>query len=261
MNLDFKKIELFAVTIYSLSSLALFIILAPLISIFLITDLETIDKILISDYRYTAQVYSAFSITLEASVIATTILLLIGIPLGYLLSKFEFRGKEVIEAIIDLPLLTPHIVAGIMILSAFGRRGIQGIFGFGGVEDSLTGIILVMMFVSLPIMVDTVKAGFNSVDIKYEYIARSLGANRFNVFKDITLPLAKNSILAGYILAWARGVSEVGALLIVAYYPKSINILIYEWFMVYGLKYAAALSVVLLSLFILIFASIRVLTR
>ena len=252
-----RRIESFLILLYGISSFAIIFVLAPLISIYLLNDPSVFYKVFAEDPLLYKEAYDALILTFETSILATTMLLIMSIPIAYLLARIEFKGKEFIEAIIDIPLLTPHVVAGIMLLSAFGRHGIIGL----GIEDTILGIIFVMMFVSLPIMVDTLKAGFRMIDRNLEYIARSLGASLYRSFKDITIPLSKHTMIAGYILAWARGVSEVGALLIVAYFPKTINILIYEWYSIYGLKYAIALSIVLLTLFLLVFILIRLVTR
>jgi len=253
-----RGIEKFFILTYGLSSFTILFIISPIIAIYLMMDPKVFTYALFKNIELASEAWSSLALTFEASIISTTVLLVIGIPLAYSLARLNFRGKSLIESIVDIPLLTPHIVAGIMILAAFGRRGLLGVLTFGGVEDTFIGIIIVMIFVSTPLMIDTIKTGIYLIDERLEHIARSLGADRLKVFKDIILPLSKDSILAGYILAWARAVSEVGALLIVAYYPKTVNIVIYEWFTTYGLKYAVALSIVLLSIFILLFMTIRI---
>ncbi len=257
--MSLRRFESFLIFIYGLSSLSILFILAPLIALYLIPDSKTLLESLYTNPVLAREAWVSLITTFEASVISTSILLVISIPLAYMLARYEFKGRGLIESIIDMPLLTPHVIAGIMLLAAFGRMGlVSRLFNLSmGIEDTFLGIILVMMFVSIPIMVDTIKIGISSVDIKLEYVARSLGASKARVFKDIVLPLSVRSILAGYILSWARAVSEVGALLIVAYYPKTANIVIYEWFLTYGLKYAASLSIVLMTIFIAIFTALR----
>jgi len=256
--------EKFLILLYGISSLAILLILLPIIALYLMGDTETFYKVLFQDPILSKEAWSALFLTFEISILSTIILLIIGIPIGYILARFDFRGKSILEAIIDIPLLTPHIIAGIMVISAFGRNGIVNRILMGryfSVEDDVLGILLAMMFVSIPIMIDTIKVGFASVDRNLELVARSLGVSLHRVFLSITLPLSARSIIAGCVLSWARAVSEVGAILIVAYHPKTINVLIYEWYTTYGLKYAVTLSILLLSIFIVIFAAIWVIYK
>jgi len=256
--------EKFLILLYSVSSLAILLILLPIIALYLMGDPEIFYKILFQDPILSKESWSALFLTFEISILSTVTLLVIGIPVGYVLARFDFKGKSVLEAIIDIPLLTPHIIAGIMVISAFGRSGIINKVLMGqyfSVEDNVLGILLAMMFVSIPIMIDTIKVGFASIDRNLELVARSLGVSLHRVFLSITLPLSVKNIVAGCILSWARAVSEIGAILIVAYYPKTINVLIYEWYTTYGLKYAVTLSILLLSIFMVIFASIWVIYR
>ncbi|MEB3756200.1 MAG: ABC transporter permease [Desulfurococcales archaeon] len=238
-----------------LSLLLLFFIVAPLASLFM----ESSPK-LSGEMIRDREVINAIITSLEASVISVLILLITGVPLAYLLARHVFPGKQLIEALVDLPLVMPHAVAGIMILTAFGSRGLMGGFlrniGFI-IEDNFKGIIIVMTFVSIPLLVDTVKVGFQLIGTSLEAVARSLGASEWQAFSTITLPLSYKHILAGALLGWARGLSEVGALLVVAYYPKTVNILILEYLSVYGLKYAATLSAIYALIILAIFAVLK----
>ncbi|NPA98676.1 MAG: ABC transporter permease subunit, partial [Crenarchaeota archaeon] len=129
------------------------------------------------------------------------------------------------------------------------------------IMDTFNGIILAMTYVSLPIMFDTLKIGFKAVNEELELVARSLGASKIKAFTTITLPLIKRNILAGSLLTWARAMSEVGSILIIAYYPKTINIVILEAFQTYGLKYAAILSAVLITISLVVFIALRMVYR
>ena len=202
----------------------------------------------------------ALALTVEAATTSTVILLALGVPLAYLLSRFDFRGKNFVEALIDLPLVIPHAVVGIMILVAFGpRTGIgEALRNIGVVlENSYWAIVAAFAFVSAPLLIDSAKDGFASIDPYLEGVARCMGAGASRVFMRISLPLASRSILTGALLAWARAMSEVGALLIIAYYPKTINVLIIEWFNTYGLKYAISLTLLLLPVSIAVFVVLR----
>jgi len=252
------KASTFEYITISLSALLLFFIVAPLVSLFMEAN-SSLSAEMIKNH----EVINAIKVSLEASIISVLILAIMGIPLAYILARHDFPGKQLVEAFVDLPLVMPHAVAGIMILSAFGSRGLLGSYlqDLGLViEDNFKGIVIVMAFVSIPLLVDTVKVGFQLIGSSLESVARTLGASEWKAFTTITLPLSFKHILAGALLGWARGLSEVGALLVVAYYPKTVNILILEYLSVYGLKYAATLSAIYALIVLSIFIALRKVT-
>ncbi len=254
------RAERFLIAFSAVASLTVLFTIIPLVSLFAKFDPRIASEIF-SSPTMARQVRDAFITSLAASAVAVALLTVLGVPLAYLLARYQFKGKSLVEAIVDLPLVIPHAVAGIMILTAYSRRGLLGWLASEvgvRVQDSFTGIVLVMMFVSLPLMVDTVKAGIVSVDPMLETVARTLGASGFRAFIDVVLPMTWNHILAGVILAWARALSEVGALLIVAYYPTTVNVLIIEYMHVYGLPYAVVVSALFAALAVALFASLRV---
>jgi len=237
------------------SAIILFFLIYPFISLIFLTDAESLGLTLSS-----GAVIKALLLTLEAATISTLILMVFGVPLAYVLARFEFRGKKLVEAITDLPLVVPHAVVGIIILIAFGPRSCFAplLEEIGMVmEDSFWAIVAVFCFVGTPLLVDCAKDGFASINPYLEGVARCMGAGPGRTFYTIALPLALRSILTGALLAWARAMSEVGALLIIAYYPKTINVLVIEWFSVYGLRYTVALTLILLSISIVVFVVLR----
>jgi molybdate/tungstate transport system permease protein len=253
-----NRLELFETANILLSLILLFFIVAPLVALYLEADPKLAEDIISNK-----DVIGAIKVSLEASITSVLVLAATGVPLAYVLARTSFKGKNIVEAVIDIPLVMPHAVAGIMILSAFGSNGLfgPGLSNIGLViEDSFAGIVLVMMFVSIPLLVDTVKVGFEIVGSSLENVARTLGASRWTAFRTITLPLTAKHILAGSLLGWARGLSEVGALLVVAYYPKTVNILILDYLSIYGLKYAATLSAIYSIIVIAIFVALRKVT-
>lgn len=206
-------------------------------------------------------VQSALGITLSAALIATLISLLFGVPLGYVLAREQFAGKAVVEGIVDMPVVIPHTIAGIALLFIFGRGGILGAplkAHFNVVlSDSYWGIVLAMLFVGLPFIVNHCRDGFLKVDPRMEYVARSLGANWLQAFFHVTIPLTKRALLSGAIMTWARAISEFGSVAIIAYYPKTINTLLFEWYNFFGYTYTKPLSTLLLLVALAIFISLR----
>ncbi len=237
------------------SVILLFFLVYPFLSLAFSADAEALGFALSSKTAMKSLV-----LALEAATISTLILLVLGVPLAYILARFEFKGKKFVEAVIDLPLVVPHAVVGIMILIAFGpRTSLGSILDALGIvmENSFWAIVAVFCFVGAPLLVDCAKDGFASIDPYVEGVARCMGAGPGKTFLTISLPLALRSILTGALLAWARAMSEVGALLIIAYYPKTINVLVIEWFNTYGLRYSVALTLILLPISIAVFVILR----
>jgi len=255
-----RRAEPWLVVASAASSLAILFLFLPLAALFTMFDPRIFAKVFLYNPVFYRVARAAMLTTFEASGLAVALNACLGIPLAYILARKRFRGRGVIESLVDVPLLLPHTVAGIAVLCAFGHAGLLapitkplGIY----IEDTFLGIVLAMAFVSAPIMIDTAKVGFASVDPELEMVARSLGASPSRVFASITLPLAIRSIAAGAILSWARALSEVGAILIVAYYPRTLNVLTIEWFSMYGLPYCIALAVPLALVSIALFTLLR----
>ena len=195
--------------------------------------------------------------------LAALISFVLGTPLAYLLARSKFRGKRLVEGIIDLPIAIPHPVVGIAILSVAGRNHWFGqILGELGIRimGSVTGIVTVLTFVGIPFYLNATKAGFEAISPRLEKVSRSLGASMFSTFIRITFPLAWRSMLIGIIMCCARAISEFGAVVIVAYHPMIAPVLIYERFEAYGLKYSQPVAVWLVSISLILFLLLRILT-
>ncbi len=242
--------------------LSLFIvsfIVIPIIKIFVSLNPEAI-RLTIAD----KEVIRSITITLMASFYATLFGVIFGVPLAYILARYNFRGKEILEGIIDIPVIIPHSAAGIALLGVFGKKFFIGeLFDKIGIHfiGTQMGIAIAMAFVSVPFLINGAKEGFKLVNPKFENVAMTLGANKYRAFFDITLPLASRSIFSGIIMMWARGISEFGAVAILAYHPMVTSILVFERFESYGLKYAKPVAALLILLCLTIFIILRILTR
>jgi molybdate/tungstate transport system permease protein len=202
-----------------------------------------------------AQVRDALALTFYAAAWATVLALLTGVPLAYLLARYNFIGKRWVEGIVNLPVVVPHTAAGIALLMVFGRQAPVGrALGAIGLRftDDVPGIVVGMLFVSLPFLVNTAREAFALVDVELEQMAETMGATRWQSFVYVTLPLAWRGVIAGAVMMWGRGISEFGAVVILAYHPKIIPTLTYERFAGFGLDAALPVTV------ILIFASLAV---
>jgi len=207
-----------------------------------------------------SEVTASIALTLYAALIATVIGFVLGVPLAYLLAKTSFPGKRLVEGLIDLPLVIPHSAAGIALLFVFGRNYFMGqAFDSVGIRflDSMAGIVIAMLFVSVPFLIDSAKEGFQKVDPRLENVARTLGATHWQTFTRISFPLAWRSIMAGNIMMWARGMSEFGAVIIIAYHPMIAPVLVYEKFETYGLNYARPIAVILILISLIVFVVLR----
>jgi molybdate transport system permease protein len=177
-------------------------------------DSGELQKNLTSD-----MVLHALRLSAITSTISLALAIIFGTPVAYLLARRNFPGKVFVDLLVDLPIVLPPTVAGVALLVAFGRRGVLGEHLTGaGIELAFTGtaVILAQLFVSAPYYIRTVKAGFESVSPEFEGVAATLGASPLRIFWRIVLPLAWPSVVAGAILCWARGLSELGATLIFA---------------------------------------------
>jgi len=197
----------------------------------------------------TAAIRDATLLSLQAAAITAAIATLTGVPLAWLLARRTFRGRGLLQALVDLPLVVPHTVAGIALLFLLGRTGWVGApaarlgISFYG---SQPGIIAAMLFVSAPFAVNSARVAFEGIDPRLEQAARSLGATPWHTFRRITLPLGLRGVLTGAVLVYARSISEFGAVVIIAYYPATAPVQIYNLFLQSGLTQSAAAAVVLL---------------
>lgn len=250
------KNNAFNLIILVLSSLVLLFILAPLAGMFLKTGaselLETVND---NDVR------SSIWLTLWVSFAATFIFAIGAIPLAWLLARKKFPLKNIVQGIIDLPVVLPHTAAGIAILGFISRDGLLGkaadSVGLSLINNP-PAIALAMAFVSLPFLINSARDGFATVPERLEKAALTLGAGKSRVFFTISLPLAWRSIVTGFIMMFARGMSEFGAVVIVAYHPMIAPVLIYERFSSFGLKYARPASVVFIIIALAVFILLRI---
>lgn len=164
-------------------------------------------------------VVKALELTAVTSGITVAIALITGTPLAYVLARRMFPGKWLVEAIVDIPLVLPPVVAGVALLLAFGRRGLFGSeLSALGIEIPFTtaAVVLAQVFVGIPFYVRSARLGFISVDHSVEEAAAIDGASAWRTFRDVTLPLAMPGITSGIVLCWARALSEFGATLMFA---------------------------------------------
>ena len=164
-------------------------------------------------------VLAALRLSLLTSALTVLIAVVTGTPLAYVLARYRFRGAALLDILIDLPLVLPPAVAGVALLAAFGRSGLAGQFLSGlGIELPFTpaAVVVAQTFVSAPFFLRAAKSGFAGVDVRLEQISATLGESPFGTFRRITLPLARNALIGGAIMTWARALGEFGATILFA---------------------------------------------
>lgn len=211
------------------------------------------------------EVQQAILLSFGAALLTTCIAAVVGVPLAFALAHATFPGQGVVAAIVDIPLAVPHTVAGIALLFAFGRQGVLGApaeawlgLRFWG---TVAGIVVAMLFVSVPYTVSAARIGFDAVDPRLEKVARTLGMGPWRVLWHVTLPLAWRSIATGLVLTCARAISEFGAVVILVYYPMTAPVKIYELFLRFGLAEAAGMATLLLAVSLVLLILFRCLAH
>ncbi|MBA3672245.1 MAG: ABC transporter permease [Gemmatimonadaceae bacterium] len=208
------------------------------------------------------ELQDALLLTGTTATLVTAIVVLLGTPLAYLLARGRMPAGPVISAMIDLPLLIPHPVAGIALLLVFGRAAPAGSAlaraGLAVVGTPL-GIGLAMLFVSAPLYLSAGREAMARVDERLESVARTLGDSPWGAVRRVTLPLAGRGLLAAAVTMWARAVSEFGAIVILTYNPKTASILSYDRFTAHGLDAALPVAAVLVALALVPMLALRLL--
>ncbi len=160
----------------------------------------------------------AIRLSLLTSLASTALCVVIGVPVAYGMSRLHVWGKGIVTAVLDIPLALPPIVAGVSLLLLFGTTSFGDWLASVGLKFVFTvqGIVLAQFFVNIPYMLRVMRGAFDDVDPRLEFVARTLGCSRGQSFVRVTLPLAKNGLIAAAIITWARALGEFGAALMLA---------------------------------------------
>lgn len=240
-------------------ALILLFIVAPIVGMVIKTPLprlfETIED---------AEVRNSILLTVISSIIATLLIAVISLPAAWMLARKSFPLKRLVLGIIDLPVVIPHTAAGIALLGMVSRDSALGQFASSlGVNfiGHPAGIVMAMAFVSLPFFINSAREGFASVPQRFENAALNLGISPLKVFLTISVPLASRHIVSGAVMMFARGMSEFGAIVILAYNPMTTPVLIFERFSSFGLQYARPVALLFIIISIALFLLMRLLTK
>ena len=207
---------------------------------------------------------SALRLSLLTATIATIVCVIVGVPLAWLLARVSFPGRRFVRALVTVPLVLPPVVAGVALLTAFGRQGFIGaplrdVLGVT-VPFSTTAVVLAQVFVAMPFLVISVESSFRTADPTLDEAAATEGASLWQSFRLINVPLALPGILAGAVLAWSRAIGEFGATITFAGnapgVTRTMPLEIYTALQT-DPEPAIALSIVLLALSIVVLAALR----
>jgi molybdate transport system permease protein len=164
-------------------------------------------------------VMAALALSLATTTASLLVTVVFGLPLALVLARRRFRGKWLVETVVDLPIVLPPSVAGLALLLVFGRRGLLGgALSGAGIDVAFTAlaVILAQVFVSAPFFVRSARAGIAAVDRDLEDAARVDGASERQLFRRVTVPLAGGALAAGLVMSWARALGEFGATIMFA---------------------------------------------
>jgi molybdate transport system permease protein len=196
------------------TGIALAFLALPLVALFTEVPLRSVPSLLRDPV-----VRDAIAVTIRTNLIANLLIVVIGTPVAYLLATRSFRGRSLAVTLVELPLVMPPAVAGIALLAAFGAGGLLGEpLRNAGIVLPFTewAVVMAVTFVASPFYVRQAISSFEAVDPMYVDAARTLGASPARTFARISLPLAAGGLLAGWVLAFARGVGEFGATIVFA---------------------------------------------
>ena len=207
-------------------------------------------------------------LSLRVALIATALTLLLGIPVALLLARRRFPGRNLLEAVVVLPLVLPPTVLGYYLLLLIGRRGPVGeALAAVGLELAFTwrAAVLAAAVGSIALVIKSAQAGFESVDHQLEQAARTLGRSEWSVFWSVTLPLAWRAVLAGAVLAFCRALGEFGITLMVAGNipgrTQTLPLAIYDRVQAYQMDEANALALIALGVVVVLVFGLSRLAR
>ncbi|MDO4643729.1 MAG: sulfate ABC transporter permease subunit CysT [Cardiobacteriaceae bacterium] len=211
------------------------------------------------------QSLAAFRVTLWAAAWASLINALCGLLLAWVLVRYRFLGRSVLDALVDLPFALPSSVAGIALATLFAADGWLGsplmLLGVPVAYKPL-GIVVAMVFTSIPFVVRAVQPVLEALPLQVEEAAATLGARPFQVFIRVILPLLAPALVSGVVLSFARSLGEFGAVIFIAgnqpYVSKVVSLLIFERLQEFDMPAAAAIASVMLALSLLLLLLVNV---
>ncbi|MCF8009586.1 MAG: ABC transporter permease [Halanaerobiales bacterium] len=253
------KYSIFKYMMISIFFIFVVLIVIVLISPTLYIKTSNIINLLINNEEIAFSLILSLTTSLSAVFFAT----IFGIPVAYVLSRYDFKFKNLIDIILDIPLVLPPIIIGLSLLVLLGPIGGNYLAKIGlNFVFTRLGIVMAQFVVCAPLLIRSLKIAFSSIDFKLEKAAMTLGDNHFQVFKNITIPLSKDGIITGVTTAWARAMGEFGATIMLAgatkYKTETLPIAVYLNMNRGNLEMAVTVSIVMIVFSILIMGVLKI---
>ena len=249
-----------AVVFLSCGLILVFLVLLPVVITMLGESPQNMERVLRD-----AHIRRAIWTTLITATASTLFLVIFTVPLAYAVSRLRFPGRTVLLSLIDIPIVIPQSVAGIVLVKVFGKQQFLGdaIYQAFGLQfdGTVLGICLAQVFVAMPFIAKSAIAAFDAVPEGQEMAARTLGASSWSAFRRVALPLASRGIFLGAVLAWARAAGEFGALLFIAQTPETAPVAAYKRFESVGLIETGPLVTTLLIFSLAMFFLLQFVSR
>ncbi|WP_141430633.1 ABC transporter permease [Bacillus sp. 03113] len=225
------------------------------------SDLKTVANVLLHP-----EFHFSLLFTLWTSLLATFFATIAALPCGYILSRYKLPGRAFFDTLLDIPIALPPLVSGIALLIFFGpfmgkhleQAGINIVF-------SPLGVIVAQWFIATPYAIKIFQQGFASIDQRMENIARTLGFSPTMVFFKVTLPLTKNAILSGIMMAWTRALGEFGATAMLAGITRmkteTLSVAVFLNMSIGDIKFAISTAIVMIFITLILLISIKFVLR
>jgi molybdate transport system permease protein len=210
-----RSVPLSLIALLGYSGALVLFLVAPLV-VLLARTASTGDLL---GYLTSGTVVEALRLSLLTTLLTLGATLVLGTPVAYVLARYRFPGRNLLDTLLELPMVLPPAVAGVALLITLGRRGALGpALSALGIEISFTtaAVVLAQLFVAAPFYVKAAQAGFESVDAELEHVSASLGVSGPRTFWQVTVPLALPALLGGAVMTWARALGEFGATIMFA---------------------------------------------
>jgi len=247
---------------FVLGFLLLLVVLFPLVHMGTSRSPQDLRTNLLGPDAAAVETRRAMWTSLQTATITTLVVLALGVPLGYFLVRSDFRGRGVLDALVDLPIVVPPPVVGLALVQLLGEKQAFGVYlkdHFGIVlANDWKGIVLAQVFVSSPFLIRSAMAAFHGIDPKLENVSRTLGASPLHTLFRVTLPLAAQGIFMGCILTWGRAFGEFGSVSFIAQYPETMPVRIYKQFVESGESGPGiALAILMIFASVVVFAGLH----
>ena len=229
------------------------------IVLMLIPMISAIEQYISQAIAYSRRLlfWKALYYTVISSFISALLGVFFAVPFGYAYSRELLPFRDVIRSFIEVPMMLPHTIAGILLLGVFSKEGLWQI----SLTDTLTGIVVAMFFVSAPIAVNQMIEAFNHVPERYEHVSRSLGATPFKTFLYVLLPMVRSDIVSAFITSFMRAMSEFGAVIVITSYPPIISLYAFRELSLSGIVGALAVSTLSILIMVPVIIAIKLFIR